>query len=150
MSSPAVESQERTYELVARPAAPVDADIETATAVKDFDEKKDDEAEPKKDHVVPAKEPKTPLQAVYTFFFEDDEDVDDSNVPKLSWIQLFIRFLWFGCRAFGGPVAQIALMKQELITQEKWIPAERFTRVYKRWSWRVILAFWSKVVLDRL
>lgn len=29
-----------------------------------------------------------------------------------------------------GPVAQIALMKQELVSDEKWIPIERFNRVY--------------------
>lgn len=55
---------------------------------------------------------------------------DVSNIPDLSYWQVFTTFLWFGCRAFGGPVAQIALMKQELVTEAKWISNERFMRVY--------------------
>eukprot|EP01031_Cornospumella_fuschlensis_P023455 gene23455-28454_t len=55
---------------------------------------------------------------------------DTFNVPELSYLQLFIRFLWFGARAFGGPVAQISMMKTELVTEEKWISNERFNRVY--------------------
>jgi hypothetical protein len=89
------------------------------------------------------------LQSVYSYFSEDLEDKDETNIPEMTWLSLFARFLWFGLRAFGGkcnffsnhalsmaylyssgPVAQIALMKQELITQEKWISTERFTRVY--------------------
>lgn len=27
---------------------------------------------------------------------------DDYNVPEMSLFQLFLKFLWFGCRAFGG------------------------------------------------
>lgn len=27
---------------------------------------------------------------------------DDYNVPEISILQLFLKFLWFGCRAFGG------------------------------------------------
>ncbi len=27
---------------------------------------------------------------------------DDYNVPEISLLQLFLKFLWFGCRAFGG------------------------------------------------
>lgn len=52
------------------------------------------------------------------------------NAPKLPFIKLFAKFLWFGCRAFGGPVAQINLMKQELVDDEGWISKERFNLVY--------------------
>jgi chromate transporter len=38
--------------------------------------------------------------------------------------------LSFGLRAFGGPMAQISIMKDELVTNEKWISPERFARVY--------------------
>ena len=55
---------------------------------------------------------------------------EDMNAPQLPYWEIFAIFLWFGCRAFGGPVAQIALMKQELVTDKKWISNDRFTRVY--------------------
>src|SRR5690606_10293694 len=35
----------------------------------------------------------------------------------------------FGCRAFGGPIAQIAMMKQALVDEEKWITNKKFNRV---------------------
>lgn len=59
-----------------------------------------------------------------------EKSQEDLNAPQLPFWELFILFLWFGCRAFGGPVAQIALMKQELVTEKKWISNERFMRVY--------------------
>lgn len=46
-----------------------------------------------------------------------------------SYLQLFWRFLRFGFLAWGGPVAQIAMIRQELVEEEKWIPPERFNRV---------------------
>ena len=55
---------------------------------------------------------------------------DDYNVPDISMWALFVKFLWFGCRAFGGPVAHIAMMKQELVHEEKWVSNERFNRVF--------------------
>ena len=33
-------------------------------------------------------------------------------------------------RAFGGPAAQINMMKEELVDDEKWISKERWNRVY--------------------
>lgn len=55
------------------------------------------------------------------------------NTPEHSSIhqtkaQLFFRFLKFGLLAWGGPVAQIAMIKQELVEEEKWITRERFNR----------------------
>jgi chromate transporter len=38
-------------------------------------------------------------------------------------------FLGFGSRAFGGPVAQMAAMKQAFVTEQKWITVQRFNRV---------------------
>lgn len=36
--------------------------------------------------------------------FNFDETVEEGySVPKKSYLELFIIFLWFGCRAFGGP-----------------------------------------------
>ena len=42
--------------------------------------------------------------------------------------QIFLRFLKFGLLAWGGPVAQIAMIRQELVEEEKWVSRERFNR----------------------
>jgi chromate transporter len=42
--------------------------------------------------------------------------------------QIFFRFLRFGFLAWGGPVAQIAMIKKELVDEEKWISKEQFNR----------------------
>lgn len=56
---------------------------------------------------------------------------DNSNVPKLSYIRLFWFFFYnFGLFAWGGPVAQIALIKERLVVQDKWITLARFQRVF--------------------
>ena len=40
-----------------------------------------------------------------------------------------MRFLRFGFLAWGGPVAQIAMIRQELVEEEKWISPAKFNRV---------------------
>ena len=47
---------------------------------------------------------------------------------KQTLFQIFLRFLRFGCLAWGGPVAQIAMIKKELVEEEKWISKEQFNR----------------------
>jgi chromate transporter len=42
---------------------------------------------------------------------------------------LFARFLRFGLLAFGGPVAQIALLRRELVDEEQWVSSARFNRL---------------------
>lgn len=42
--------------------------------------------------------------------------------------RLFGRFLRFGCLAWGGPVAQIAMIRRELVDEERWISSARFNR----------------------
>ena len=42
---------------------------------------------------------------------------------------IFARFLRFGLFAFGGPVAQIAMLRHELVDQEKWVTSDRFNRL---------------------
>lgn len=49
--------------------------------------------------------------------------------PELTYLQLFTLFLSFGIRAFGGPVAQIAMIKQQLVVDGRWIPIDKFHRV---------------------
>ncbi|MBI5934610.1 MAG: chromate efflux transporter [Chloroflexi bacterium] len=57
-----------------------------------------------------------------------DLSVNNYNIPRESYIRIFLRFLKFGLLAWGGPVAQIAMIRQELVEDEKWIPPERFNR----------------------
>lgn len=57
------------------------------------------------------------------------DTLSGSNVPHEPYPKLFWRFLKFGLLAWGGPVAQIAMIRQELVDEEKWISNERFNRV---------------------
>ena len=50
-------------------------------------------------------------------------------VPAESFGRLFLRFLRFGSLAWGGPVAQIGMIRHELVEQERWISEEQFNRV---------------------
>lgn len=49
--------------------------------------------------------------------------------PRLTLTALFLRFLRFGVLAFGGPVAQIAMIRRELVEEERWIDSSRFNRL---------------------
>ncbi|MGH2662162.1 MAG: chromate efflux transporter [Actinomycetota bacterium] len=49
--------------------------------------------------------------------------------PREPYAHLFLRFLRFGLLAWGGPVAQIAMVRDELVEREAWISKERFNRV---------------------
>ncbi len=51
-----------------------------------------------------------------------------SAIPHQSLAAVFLRFLRFGCLAFGGPVAQIGMLQRELVERERWISMERFQR----------------------
>lgn len=56
-------------------------------------------------------------------------DVRPAGPPQLSLAILFLKFLRFGALAFGGPVAQIAMLKQALVEDEQWIDQARFNRL---------------------
>lgn len=49
--------------------------------------------------------------------------------PALSLAAVFLRFLRFGLLAFGGPVAQIAMIRRELVDQDRWMSSARFNRL---------------------
>jgi chromate transporter len=49
--------------------------------------------------------------------------------PHESPARLFRRFLRFGLLAWGGPVAQIAMIRDELVDEERWVTPARFNRV---------------------
>ncbi|KAG2414856.1 hypothetical protein HFD88_006044 [Aspergillus terreus] len=62
---------------------------------------------------------------------EDPGLQDNSNVPRLPLWKLFWFFFYnFGLFAWGGPVAQTALIKDRLVLQDKWITLARFQRVF--------------------
>lgn len=54
---------------------------------------------------------------------------DALQPPTLTHGALFLRFLRFGATALGGPVAQIAMIRRELVEQERWISGPRFNRL---------------------
>ncbi len=58
-----------------------------------------------------------------------DMPPDAYRVPQESWSKLFLRFLRFGALAWGGPVAQIGMIRQELVDEERWISSAHFNRV---------------------
>jgi chromate transporter len=43
--------------------------------------------------------------------------------------EIFIRFLKFGCLAWGGPAAQIAMIKRECVDEEGWISDASFKKL---------------------
>src|SRR5262245_24348683 len=52
----------------------------------------------------------------------------EPRTPHLSLAAVFLRFLRFGLLAWGGPVAQIAMLQRELVEEERWVSPERFRR----------------------
>jgi chromate transporter len=56
-------------------------------------------------------------------------DFIQSRPSDLGLTALFLKFLRFGFLAFGGPVAQIAMIRQALVEEEGWIDAARFNRL---------------------
>jgi chromate transporter len=46
-----------------------------------------------------------------------------------SHAEIFFRFLKFGCLAWGGPAAQIAMIKRECVDEEMWISEPSFKRL---------------------
>ncbi|WP_147448208.1 chromate transporter [Mesorhizobium sp. YM1C-6-2] len=53
----------------------------------------------------------------------------EQSPPVLSPGQIFLRFLRFGLLAWGGPVAQIAMIRRELVEEERWLSSGRFNRL---------------------
>src|SRR3954463_8361423 len=57
-----------------------------------------------------------------------------SSAPAESRVAIFIRFLKFGLLAWGGPAAQIAMIKHECVDEEHWI---------SEWSFKKLLAVYQ-------
>lgn len=78
-------------------------------------------------------DPETPPQETIPAETDESSPQEDqnSNVPRLSLPRLFWFFFYnFGLFAWGGPVAQIALIKDRLVLQDEWITLARFQRVF--------------------
>lgn len=58
-----------------------------------------------------------------------DYTATDKRLPLISLPALFLKFLRFGFLAFGGPVAQIAMLRQSLVEEERWIDRSRFNKL---------------------
>ena len=54
---------------------------------------------------------------------------DTPRVPTEPYGRLFLRFLRFGSLAWGGPVAQIDMIRQELVTEQRWVSPAYFKRL---------------------
>ena len=52
----------------------------------------------------------------------------DSRPPNDPPGSIFIRFLKFGALAWGGPGAQIAMIKRECVDEEGWVSEETFKK----------------------
>ena len=52
-----------------------------------------------------------------------------ADAPQTAPLAIFGRFLRFGLLAFGGPVAQIAMLRRELVDEEGWVSSGRFNRL---------------------
>lgn len=50
--------------------------------------------------------------------------------PRESPGRIFLRFLRFGLLAWGGPVVQIAMLRRELVDEERWVTPERFHAIF--------------------
>ncbi len=57
------------------------------------------------------------------------DDRTRPRIPPEPLGRLFWRYLRFGLLAWGGPVAQIALIRQELVDEKRWVSASHFNRV---------------------
>lgn len=56
-------------------------------------------------------------------------DEPEPQVPRLTLAALFLKFVGFGLLAFGGPVAQIAMIRRDLVERERWMSGARFNRL---------------------
>jgi chromate transporter len=56
-------------------------------------------------------------------------DPGQGRKPADSLGGLFLRFLRFGVLGWGGPAAQLAMIRHELVDQEQWLTNDRFNRV---------------------
>ncbi len=59
---------------------------------------------------------------------EPDEPRSAANPGRDAAGAIFLRFLRFGALAWGGPAAQIAMIKRECVDEERWVSDETFKK----------------------
>lgn len=57
------------------------------------------------------------------------EDSERVGREREGLLAIFIRFLKFGALAWGGPAAQIAMIKRECVDEERWVSEQSFKRL---------------------
>ena len=55
--------------------------------------------------------------------------LDRERAPREALGALFVRFLKFGAMAWGGPMAQIAMLRRSLVDEEHWVSSAHFNRI---------------------
>lgn len=60
---------------------------------------------------------------------DQHDQPEPAHAPAEPYAKLFLRFLRFGSLAWGGPVAQIDMIREELVAREKWISPGHFKRL---------------------
>jgi chromate transporter len=55
---------------------------------------------------------------------------ETGSIPQQSLGGILLRFLRFGFLAWGGPMAQIAMLERELVEEERWVTPAQFNRAY--------------------
>lgn len=55
--------------------------------------------------------------------------MDRSRAPREALAALFLRFLKLGAMAWGGPVAQIAMLRRMLVDEDRWVSSDHFNRI---------------------
>lgn len=71
-------------------------------------------------------DPRTPIVSE---ILSEEQDVIPDAIRNMTTFKIFLKFLGFGFRAWGGPLAQIALIKHQLVDVERWITTARFYKV---------------------
>jgi chromate transport protein ChrA len=67
----------------------------------------------------------------------------EPRLPPIGYAALFLPFLRFGMLAFGGPVAQIAMI--HLVEEQRWISSDRFNRLLAASVLQLGVSTWDRV-----
>lgn len=59
----------------------------------------------------------------------DRLQMQGTDIPPQTLWSIFRRFLTFGLLAWGGPMAQIAMIRRELVDEEQWLSPARFNHL---------------------
>ncbi|KAG9287138.1 hypothetical protein G9A89_001032 [Geosiphon pyriformis] len=73
---------------------------------------------------------KASLKAIEVIEPPNHEFEDNTQVPKLSYLKVFLLFLKFGISSWGSSGAEVSFFKHEFVKKQAWISKKRFKRVY--------------------